>query len=119
MHNYKNIAIAGATGGLGKVFITEFLKDKHFAVKALIRKESAFQKKDVTEELKHLGAEVVLVDYEDVKDLSRALHGVNVVISTLSGDGLQQAQLNLIKASKDSDVRRFIPSEFGLTHEGL
>ncbi|KAF4449279.1 hypothetical protein F53441_7441 [Fusarium austroafricanum] len=50
----------------------------------------------------------MVVDYNDENSLSYALHGVNLVICTFSGD----EQLNLIAAAAQSGVQFFVPSEF-------
>jgi hypothetical protein len=51
---------------------------------------------------------VIQVNYTDANDLRYQLTGVDVVISTISG----QAQLALIDAAVEVHVRRFVPSEF-------
>jgi hypothetical protein len=54
------------------------------------------------------GVQVMVVDYNNGDSLSYALHGVNLVICTFSGD----EQLNLINAAAQSGVQFFVPSEF-------
>jgi hypothetical protein len=48
------------------------------------------------------------VDYDDQEDLRYNLQGIDLVISTVSGN----AQINLIDAAANTRVRRFVPSEF-------
>ena len=48
------------------------------------------------------------MDYSNVEDLRYTLQGVDIVISTISGDN----QLNLIDAARRARVRLFVPSEF-------
>ena len=48
------------------------------------------------------------VDYTDIATIQHALTGVDIVISTVTG----QAQLQLIQAAVSQSVRRFIPAEF-------
>ncbi len=48
------------------------------------------------------------MDYEDVENLRYTLQGVDLVISTISGN----EQLNLIDAARRARVRLFVPSEF-------
>lgn len=55
-----------------------------------------------------MGYQVVAVDYESQRDLSYALRGVDLVISTIAGS----PQINLIDAASAAGVRRFVPSEF-------
>lgn len=59
-------------------------------------------------EFEPLGAQVAVVDYSDVEGLRYTLQGVELVISTISGD----PQLNLIEAARSARVRTFVPSEF-------
>ena len=47
-----------------------------------------------------------------MNSLLAATQGVDVVIPTLNSDGLA-LQSNLVKASKQNGVKRFVPSEFG------
>lgn len=49
-----------------------------------------------------------MVNYSDVEELRYTLQGVDLIISTVSGD----AQLNLIDAARKARVRTFVPSEF-------
>lgn len=48
------------------------------------------------------------MNYGSVEDLRYTLQGVDLVISTISGD----SQLNLIDAARRARVRLFVPSEF-------
>lgn len=53
-------------------------------------------------------------DIAEPSTLPAALKGIDLVISTISGDGLfQAAELELIRASKAAGVKRFVPSYFG------
>lgn len=54
------------------------------------------------------GCQVAVVDYGDVQDLRYTLQGVDLLISTISGN----EQLNLIDAARRARVRVFVPSEF-------
>lgn len=53
-----------------------------------------------------------ITDLKDLESLKRATSGVDVVISALNSDGLAN-QENLLKAVKETGVKRFVPSEFG------
>ncbi|KAJ5093278.1 hypothetical protein N7456_009139 [Penicillium angulare] len=99
----KTVAIAGASGSLGKPII-ESLVSSGFQVTALIRngKNSSF-----TTPVKK-----VTVDYASHESLVSALQGINAVISVLNGPGLD-VQPALLDAAIDAGVSRFIPSEFG------
>lgn len=54
------------------------------------------------------GIQVHVVDYQNTDTLRFALQGIDLVISTISG----QEQLNLINAAGHTLVRFFVPSEF-------
>ena len=58
------------------------------------------------------GIKVAIVDYTDVKSLKRALAGRQAVVSALPRTAIL-SQLALIDAAVATDVKRFIPSEFG------
>ncbi|KAF5656842.1 isoflavone reductase family [Fusarium heterosporum] len=94
------IAIAGGTG-LGW-FLTSQLSKAANAYQVVVLSRS------VHPEYEAFGVQVMVVDYNDGNSLSYALHGVNLVISTFSGD----EQLNLINAAAQSGVEFFVPSEF-------
>jgi uncharacterized protein YbjT (DUF2867 family) len=59
--------------------------------------------------------EVIQVDYSDDGSVKRALTGVEVVISTISGEAVQG---KIAAAAKEVDVRLFVPSDFGGITEG-
>lgn len=59
-------------------------------------------------EFEELGVQVAVVDYANVPELRYALRGLDLVISTISGE----SQLNLIDAARHARVRTFVPSEF-------
>ena len=114
----KNIFFVGATGGLGHVIAHELLKNKHFHVKVLVRKDTIQLKKEAVESLKKEGAHIVegstlplllTIDPEtgvvdslhshslfyvllgDVKDeahLTELLKGSDTVLSVLGGPSL-------------------------------
>ena len=60
---------------------------------------------------------MVQVDYSNDESIKRALTGVEVVISTISGEALD-VQGKIAAAAKEADVKLFIPSDFGNVTEG-
>jgi hypothetical protein len=58
--------------------------------------------------LEALGYQIAVVNYDSQDDLRYTLRGIDLVISTVSGN----PQINLIDAAAHSDVRRFVPAEF-------
>jgi hypothetical protein len=68
------------------------------------------------EKQKAIGATFISVDYTDVDSLTKVLeeNKVETVVSTISGMGDVQPELNLIKASDKSTLtKRYIPSIWG------
>jgi hypothetical protein len=59
-------------------------------------------------DLEALDYQVIPVNYDSQTDLRFALRGIDLVISTVSGN----PQINLIDAAAHSEVSRFIPAEF-------
>lgn len=108
---YTSFAIAGV-GGIGAYLARALLAIPNVRVLGLTRLNSK-STSDLTPGLK-----VVAVDYADAAGLADALRGVEVVISTLSGDGWA-IQPALADAAKAAGVKLFVPSEFGTATEGL
>lgn len=100
----KKVALAGATGALGKPMLQALL-DAHFKVTVLTRSTSSN-----TDSLQDV--QVAKVDYEDDSSLKSALQGQDTVISTL-GTAAAAHQKKLVDAAISAGVKRFIPSEFG------
>ncbi|KZV68773.1 NAD-P-binding protein [Peniophora sp. CONT] len=111
MSGYKNFAVVGA-GNIGAPIIEEFLNAKSTGavdkVVVLTRPESASK----LDALRARGATVVPLDYSSASDVSKALAGIEVVISTI-GQGAFDLQLHIAEAAKSAGVQLFLPSEFG------
>jgi uncharacterized protein YbjT (DUF2867 family) len=60
---------------------------------------------------------VIQVDYSNDESIKRALTGVEVVVSTISGEALD-VQGRIAAAAKEVDVKLFVPSDFGGVTEG-
>ncbi|KAK3384103.1 oxidoreductase CipA-like protein [Lasiosphaeria ovina] len=105
------IALAGATGGLGPTVVAEFVANG-LHVTLLTRKGGSGAKGSTTSEL----LDIKEVDYENIAEVTKALHGVDVFISTVGNPGLD-AQIQLIDAAVAAGVKRFLPSEFGAEAE--
>lgn len=101
------VAIAGATGSLGRPVLEQLLI-AGFDTTVLSRKDSSS-----TDSLaKHDNQKIINVDFENVQELTQALQGIEVVVSTLAIQA-NGAQNPLIDAAVAAGVKRFIPSEFG------
>ncbi|KAH6631140.1 hypothetical protein B0J18DRAFT_121492 [Chaetomium sp. MPI-SDFR-AT-0129] len=94
------IAIAGA-GGFAQILAQHISQTAHAL---LVLSRTAHP------ELQYYCPEsqAVIVDYDDVEGLRYTLQGVDLVISTISGN----EQLNLIDAARKARVKTFVPSEF-------
>ncbi|KAI0268519.1 hypothetical protein BGY98DRAFT_1018753 [Russula aff. rugulosa BPL654] len=112
MSRYTNFAVVGA-GTLGNYIVQQLLKDKA----AGIVKEVAVLTRQGSKTTVRGDAKVVQVDYSKDDSIKRALTGVEVVISTISGEALD-VQGKIAAAAKEADVKLFIPSDFGNVTEG-
>ncbi|KAK6077000.1 hypothetical protein SCUP515_05183 [Seiridium cupressi] len=107
------VAIAGATGAMGKLIVSELCK-RSVAVKALVRPGTGHAR---IETLRQLGTVTVAeVDLADKTTLTRELQGAKCVVSSLQGlaDVILTAQGRLLDSAMAAKVPRFIPSDFSL-----
>ncbi|CAE6411045.1 unnamed protein product [Rhizoctonia solani] len=111
MSDVKVIAVAGASGYVGKPIVDELLKAGNFEVRILTRKSGVDG--SAVQDFKARGASVHGVSYEDESELVEVLKGADVVLSTLNAGGITGAQPNLLRASKKAGAKLFMPSEFG------
>nr|AIB06954.1 eugenol synthase [Vanda hybrid cultivar] len=114
----SKILIIGGTGYIGKHVVAASVKLGHPTF-VLVRPSSASDPAKVGFLQGLTGAEVKVVhgDLNDYQSLLSAIKQVDIVISTVGG--LQLAdQVNIIKAIKEAgNIKRFLPSEFGLDPE--
>ena len=104
------IAVAGATGNLGKRTVKALHAQGADAV-ALARKGVA---EDKVRELQSFGATVAIVDMSSAADVSKACAGVACIVSALQGlrEVIVETQSVLLYAAIDAGVPRFIPSDY-------
>jgi len=111
----KTVLVVGATGFLG-MEICRQLSDAGKNVKGLVRQSSDPSK---VKALQGLGVETITGDLKQPTSLSKAINGVDSVISTASstmsrqeGDSIEtvddSGQLNLVQAANDGGVKQFI-----------
>ncbi|KAK1238027.1 hypothetical protein MKX08_002606 [Trichoderma sp. CBMAI-0020] len=104
---YKNVALVGASGIVGKIILEGLLTDGSFNVTVISRKDSsATFPSRVT---------VYKSDFSD-RDLETAFKGQDAVISALGKDGLGE-QKKLVDAAISAGVKRFLPSEFSASSQ--
>jgi uncharacterized protein YbjT (DUF2867 family) len=134
MSRYTNFAVVGA-GTLGNYIVQQLLKDKAAGivkeVVVLTREVEYSPNNCVTRDIAKYtwldtkgskttvqgDAKVVRVDYSNDGSIKHALTGVEVVISTISGEALD-VQGKIAAAAKEAGVKLFIPSDFGNVTEG-
>ncbi|THV42215.1 NmrA/HSCARG family protein [Glycomyces buryatensis] len=81
MSNERNVLVTGATGGQGGA-VARSLLDRGQAVRALVRDPE----KPASQDLKALGAELVVGDLDDPASLREATRGVHGVFSVQAAD---------------------------------
>ncbi|KAG7123042.1 Isoflavone reductase [Verticillium longisporum] len=106
----KNVAHAGAVGALGEPVLTE-LVNAGFNVTVLTRAAGKVPA-GFADKVKE-----AVVDYNNPASLKSALAGIDAVVSTLGAPAVGDAQRNLVDASVEAGVQRFIPSNFGCDQE--
>src|ERR1019366_4968087 len=110
--NDGTIVVAGATGNLGGR-IARALVEQGVGVKALVRHGTAQHKLD---RLREIGVTIASVDLRSPSQVTPACSRASCVVSALQGlrDAIVETQTVLLDASIDSDVPRFIPSDFSI-----
>ena len=97
------ILVTGATGDTGRPTVEELLK-KGLKVRALARREDG-RSKALTE----LGAEVVFGDITSLRDVRRALEGVNRAYFCFPiAEGLVEAAVIFAQAAKEQNVEHIV-----------
>ena len=106
------VLVAGATGDLGSRIVSALL-DHDVHVRALTRGSSSADLDD--------RVEVVTAAYDDLEALRRALDGVEVVVSSVSGTRgvIVDAQRALLAAAVDAGVQRFVPSDYAADYRSI
>ncbi|KAH7099993.1 NAD(P)-binding protein [Auriculariales sp. MPI-PUGE-AT-0066] len=105
---FSSFAVAGGTGGLGKMIVAELVAR---GVEVVVLARTA-PSKGVP------GASVRIIDYESEESIVAALSGIEVVISALA-DAALGVQPTLAEAAKKASVKLFVPSEFSNRSESM
>jgi uncharacterized protein YbjT (DUF2867 family) len=129
MSGYKNFAIVGA-GTLGSYIVRQFLQEKAAGtvnevlvltrqVRRTIQNTCFYSlpRGQGSKTTVEGDAKVARVDYSNPGSIKDALSGVDVVISTISGEALD-VQGKIAEAAKEAGVKLFVPSDFGNVTEG-
>ncbi|KAJ1408863.1 NmrA-like domain [Sesbania bispinosa] len=115
MAEKSKILVLGGTGYIGKFIVEASAKAGHPTF-ALVRESTASnpEKSKLLESFKSSGVTLLYGDLGDHESLVKAVKQVDVVISTLGGQQIDD-QVKLIAAIKEAgNIKRFLPSEFGL-----
>ena len=98
-----NILILGATGRVGSQLVNYALHDKHH-VTALVRSPEKIQ-------INNEHVTIIRGNVLNKEDIERAMHGIDVVISTLNTDGaktLSESMPHIIEAMENEGIQRII-----------
>ncbi|MFJ3383495.1 MULTISPECIES: NmrA family NAD(P)-binding protein [unclassified Curtobacterium] len=106
------VLVAGATGDLGNRIVHALL-DHDVHVRALTRGAGSAALDE--------RVEVVTAAYDDPEALRRALDGVEVVVSAVSGTRsvIVDAQRALLAAAVEAGVQRFVPSDYAADYRSV
>ncbi|GIK00860.1 hypothetical protein Aspvir_004889 [Aspergillus viridinutans] len=107
MAAYKNVALVGASGSIGKIILHGLVASAKFNVTVVSRKES--------EATFPAGVTLRRTDFSEA-DLEAAFEGQHVVISALGAMGFGE-QKKLVDAAVRAGVQRFLPSEFSASSQ--
>ena len=106
----KIIAVAGASGNLGKRICRELIA-RNAEVRAIVRTSTDDKK---IRELEGLGVKVIVVDLTNVDEIAKALAGTACLVSVLAGlrEVIVDLQQTILDGAILAGVPRFIPSDF-------
>jgi nucleoside-diphosphate-sugar epimerase len=115
--NSKVIIVAGANGELGRRICKQLIV-RGAIVKGLVRKNISLQQR---ESLKNTGVKVIETDYGNGMSLPVSCSGAHCLVSALSGlrDVIVDAQTNLLHATIQAKVAKFIPSDYCIDYRNL
>ena len=106
----KKVFILGATSPTGKVLLTHLQSSKNVDIICYVRspeKLSSFK-----------NLKLIKGDITDQPSLSKAMKGMDIVITLLSGDTVKIQAENVIKSMKDNNIKRIIwMTGMGIHHE--
>jgi uncharacterized protein YbjT (DUF2867 family) len=119
-HEYRRIAVIGATGQVGWT-LTRELKRLGHEVLAVSRGRTASNMSRL-DALEDLGVRTVFqADLTDVDSLTAALDGCDTAVVALRANAhlIRELEPPILEAAIRAHVRRFVPDEFGTHTKGL
>ncbi|KAI3441934.1 NmrA domain-containing protein [Psidium guajava] len=114
MAEKSKILVIGGTGYIGKFIVEASAKSGHPTF-ALVRESTLSNpaKANIVEGFKSLGVDLVRGDIYDRESLLNAIKEVDVVISTVGTEQLEDQDKIVAAIKAAGNVKRFLPSEFG------
>jgi uncharacterized protein YbjT (DUF2867 family) len=109
----KNVILIGANGHTSQEIIPRLLLQKDVQLTLFLRNASRLQ------DMESDRVKVVEGDATSVADLSRAIKGQDIVISTMGGNDLDFKTANILQAMKDTGSRHFIVVSAGGIYDEL
>lgn len=109
----KNVILIGANGSTSKEIIPRLLEQEDVQLTLFLRRASRMQNMQ--------GDRVNVVDGDatDLTDLTRAIRGLDIVISSVGGMDLDIKTANIVKAMKDVGARHIIAISAGGIYDEL
>lgn len=115
----ERVLLIGSTGHLGRHFVTA-LREAGKQVLALLRRETvggaSGRKRELIETFTGDGVQILVGDLEDEASLDRACSNADAVVSCIDHrpDHLKLQSALVRAAARTGQIRRFIPSQFGI-----
>ncbi|EAW12303.1 isoflavone reductase family protein [Aspergillus clavatus NRRL 1] len=108
------VAIAGATGHLGKYVLSAFLSAPFHSYFSEIIVLSRDKNPTLPKQYDDRGATLTIRTYDET-NLPAALDGVNILVNTIGASG-HAFKEKLLRALPQTGVQVYFPSEFGVDH---
>jgi len=109
MTTIKNVAVIGGAGNLGPSVVNALL-EAGFKVTVLTRASSTSTFPSAVR--------IHKTDYESSESLAEAFKGQDAVVSVIATAGIREQQ-KIVDAAVEAGVKRFIPSEYGISTQHL
>jgi nucleoside-diphosphate-sugar epimerase len=111
------VLIVGITGWLGNRIAHALLDQGNATVSGLVRPgPTTPEKGKKIADLRARGMTTVTGELSDQASLTKACHGIEVVVSAVQGGAevIIEGQRNLLAAAEDAGVKRMLPSVFSV-----
>ena len=116
------VLVVGSTRMLGSKIVAAAIEKGTVKVKAIVRSsnDSHEEKRQKIDEMKANGAGIIEGELMKAETLRRVCPEVDVSVSAVGNNEVTVlGQKNLIDASKQQGVKRFIPSDYSLDYRKL